>query len=237
MIMASFRSRRFLCFFGAAWACSAPLLFSTFAVAAEWREDVHSALQRRFPEVVELRLTELAPPDKAGCREVEASEVSVQASRLSPRMPVNVIFRCADGEFVRRTAWFSVEARGDVWVAASDMEEGQGVSDSTASVERTDVVSLIRPLWAAGGAYDGFELARPIPAGTALTWSMLRRSPEVRVGEAVEVKVSVGRVVLTTRAVARASGVVGDVVEFVNPSSGDRFRATVTGRGQAEVPL
>jgi flagella basal body P-ring formation protein FlgA len=79
----------------------------------------------------------------------------------------------------------------------------------------------------------GLVARRDIAPREALTQAVVQVPPAVRAGDAVDLTVTVGRVRISTKAVAAASGHEGDLVRVV-PAGGKALKARITGRGTVE---
>ena len=77
-------------------------------------------------------------------------------------------------------------------------------------------------------------LARPLRAGTILRSSDLSSAMLVQKGGTVRVAIQQGLMVLEADLIAQEDGALGESVVLLNPDTGRRLRAMVTGPGQAE---
>lgn len=77
-------------------------------------------------------------------------------------------------------------------------------------------------------------LNRPLRAGSILRASDLSSATLVEKGQTVRVVLSQGAFVLEADLIAEEDGALGEVVIVLNPETGRRLRALVTGPGQAE---
>ena len=77
-------------------------------------------------------------------------------------------------------------------------------------------------------------LARPLRAGAILRLSDLSSAVLVEKGSAVRVAIEQGLLVLQADLIAEEDGALGERVVLVNPETGRRLEAVVTGPGQAE---
>lgn len=83
----------------------------------------------------------------------------------------------------------------------------------------------------------GMQARRRIGAGQAVVRGMVTSPPEIRKGDAVLVTVATGGASLGVHARAETMARRGEPVVLTNPSSGKKFKAKATGRGQAVVEL
>lgn len=156
--------------------------------------------------------------------------VPAPGSRLGHRMP----FTLVDGRARRRVGWASADVnvdaryfRAHVLVRRGDPLDPESLS---AEAGRLPAMPLVRIDVQPGGT-----AARDIRAGEILTWRLVAPRPSVRRGEPVLVAARSGLARIAMRAVARESGVVGEVIRVSNPESGREIRARITGEGEAEV--
>jgi flagella basal body P-ring formation protein FlgA len=84
---------------------------------------------------------------------------------------------------------------------------------------------------------SGMQARRRIEAGQAVAPGMLAAPPEIRKGDSVLVTVAAGGASLGIHARAETMARKGQPVVLTNPSSGKKFTARATGRGQAVVDL
>ncbi|MBE0656441.1 MAG: flagellar basal body P-ring formation protein FlgA [Bryobacteraceae bacterium] len=83
----------------------------------------------------------------------------------------------------------------------------------------------------------GMQARRRIDAGQAVLPGMLTAPPEIRKGDSVLVTVAAGGASLGVHAKAETMARKGQPVVLTNPSSGKKFTARATGRGQAVIEL
>lgn len=77
-------------------------------------------------------------------------------------------------------------------------------------------------------------LNRPLAAGSLLRASDLSSATLVEKGQRVRVALSQGALVLEADLIAEDEGALGEIVVLLNPETGRRLRARVTGPGQAD---
>ncbi len=83
-------------------------------------------------------------------------------------------------------------------------------------------------------AVEGRSAGRALAAGEPLRQADLRATPLVRAGDAVDLAVQRGSVVVTVRATARQDGVLGQIVTVRNDINGKLATARVSGPGLVE---
>lgn len=206
------------------------------AAALNWHQQVHSELLAQWPEVDDLSLSEIDLPGDSACRDERVTQVSIGKRPLSPRVAARLEQSCGNGEHRTITKWLSVQARGDVWVAARDLPVGITLTPDLLVKRRVDLLQVVAPV-RDETPLQGLETALAIQGGVIVTKSMLRRTPDVRVGQEVIVTVRVNRVHLSTKAISQNSAMVGEKVLVSAISSGAEFHAIVTGPGSAEARL
>jgi flagella basal body P-ring formation protein FlgA len=84
-------------------------------------------------------------------------------------------------------------------------------------------------------ALEGMRAKITIDEGEVICMTAIEPRPPVARGDEVTVRYVAGPVMLTTRAVAQADGLVGKTVLVRNTGSGDFFRATVSGKAEVRV--
>ena len=77
-------------------------------------------------------------------------------------------------------------------------------------------------------------LNRPLAAGSMLRASDLSSAVLVEKGQSVRIALSQGALVLEADLIAEEEGALGEIVVLLNPETGRRLRARVTGPGQAD---
>lgn len=77
-------------------------------------------------------------------------------------------------------------------------------------------------------------LNRPLAAGSVLRASDLSSAVLVEKGQSVRVALSQGALVLEADLISEEEGALGEIVVLLNPETGRRLRARVTGPGQAD---
>lgn len=129
-------------------------------------------------------------------------------------------------------AWASVRGsvRGPVLVATKPLPRGLPIPAGSVETAERDLTRLgEEPLRDPAGLV-GRVPTRVIAAGRALTPSLLARAVVVRRGQAVELRVRRGPLIVTARGTARRDGAPGETILAENLSTG----ATVVGRVEAD---
>ena len=142
-------------------------------------------------------------------------------------MAVNGVRRGLAVATVTATTTYPRAAR----IIARDEEIGRDAVDFT--VDELPAMP-IRPLLDAREIV-GLTARRTIAVGEPLTASVLRLSPVVKSGDAVDVTVRVGAVRATGSGVASGSGHVGDMIRILQPHSSRLLKGRITGPGAVEI--
>ena len=141
------------------------------------------------------------------------------------------------GERRSMSVWVRVLAtvyRREV-VALRDLSAGEPIRKE--NVEERTIAALPEPGWEQANiqAVVGGLPRRTIPAGQAVSRSLIAMPNDVERGEIILVEVIGGAAYLRFEAKADSSGRRGDRILVVNPGSGKRFPAVVSGPRKVEV--
>jgi flagella basal body P-ring formation protein FlgA len=131
--------------------------------------------------------------------------------------------------------WFRVTALADVVTAVRDLGHHDVIAAHDLATATVDVTNIAGTPVLDPAAVTGQRLLKPLRAGNVFIDGMVEPAPTVQEGQVVEVHASSGRVVLRVAAIALADGDMHDRVPVRNPSSGERFFATVVGPGHVRV--
>lgn len=82
---------------------------------------------------------------------------------------------------------------------------------------------------------DGLEFARNVAPGEAIKKGFLKKKLLVRAGQRIILYVERGGSAMSFNATASRDGGAGDTIEAVNPRTRRKYRAVVTGEGEAEA--
>jgi flagella basal body P-ring formation protein FlgA len=119
--------------------------------------------------------------------------------------------------------------------AASNLQRQQLLCDDDLEVFTAQASPLRFPKPGSTAAYRGKLLNVSVRQGTILQPSMVHSPSDVERGSVVRVEVVNGGAHLILTARAETAGNRGDLVTLTNPAGAARFRASVTGRGRAEI--
>jgi flagella basal body P-ring formation protein FlgA len=146
--------------------------------------------------------------------------------------PIRFALRWADGRYAGEA---DAVVRVDAACARArrDLERGAELAAEDFQVVRGEVGrALLRPCRT---DLVGARLLRGVAAGEVVSLVAVSMAPLVRSGDPVVTRVRIPGIEVTGKGVASQSGELGDVIRVVNPESGRRIRARVTGRGEVEV--
>lgn len=162
----------------------------------------------------------------------EGRVLEIAPTGASDRMPVSVTVHGPDGRMVRKTIRVDLQVRRPVAVAARAIERGSAIGpDDILAEER-----WVPPGSPAVSPEDAANAVarRRITPGEPLDIQSIEPPLVIRRGDRVSVRVVTGRWVVRREAAALEDGREGDEIAFAAASdSRQRFRATVSGRGQA----
>jgi flagella basal body P-ring formation protein FlgA len=119
--------------------------------------------------------------------------------------------------------------------AANAIARGATVTDADVSVSHDEVgVSPLAPFPLARDV-AGSRALRDLRRGDVLTSSLVKAQPLVRSGDTVSVRIRLGPVEATGKAVAQQSGFRHDRIKLINPDSRRTMVGRVVGAGEVEV--
>ncbi len=167
---------------------------------------------------------------------VPPGEIQFTRATLPPAAEGPVIWR----GFVR----YSGERRFAIWarvkilvrsqkvVAAENLTAGSRIDAKQVRVEEHDVFPSMQAAAVSLDGITGKVLRRPIPAGSAITSTLLEEPKDVERGQMVEVEVRSGAARLKLEGRAQSAGRTGDAIRVRNLSTGKSFSAHVSAKGQ-----
>ncbi len=138
------------------------------------------------------------------------------------------------GRSARVTASVVCHLYGEVAVARAPVAVSAPLGAAQFAWEWRDLATVAPGLAIGRAAVEGRSAARPLAAGEALRQADLRATPLVRAGDAVDLAVRRGSVVVTVRATARQDGALGQLVTVRNDINGKLSTARVSGPGLVE---
>jgi len=143
-----------------------------------------------------------------------------------------------DGQPVRRmTLPLRLEHWVEVWQARESFEREDRVS--LAKLESKAIETLQRRTAAISATEDlsQYEFARPVSAGTALSWRHLTPRLAVRQGALVDVVAREGLLSVSLKAQALEDGKIGETIRLRNLQSRREFAAQVTAENVLQIQL
>jgi flagella basal body P-ring formation protein FlgA len=165
---------------------------------------------------------------------IDGRVLEISPTGASARMPIAVAVHEPSGAMLRRTVRVDVERRRTVAIASRTVERGRGI-------EAADIASEDR--WLALGTPAispdeaiGAVAQRRIKPGEQLVPQAVEPPVAINRGDRVWVRVVTRGLVVRREGHALQDGREGDQIEFAAvENSRERFRAVVTGRGDAAV--
>lgn len=167
-------------------------------------------------------------------RSIQASVLEISPAGSSARMPVTVTVHDPSGRMERRTIRVAVELRRLIAVASRAVERGNAIEPGDICAEERWLppgAPTVSPEEAAGAL-----ARRRIAPGEPLEPQAIEPPLAIERGDRVWVRVVTRGLVVRREAHAIEDGREGDEIEFAAiDDSRQRFRAVVTGRGEAAV--
>lgn len=126
----------------------------------------------------------------------------------------------------------TMEEMHSIVIAAHDLRAGKALKHSDLKIvsesdsQGSDLAHSVKSV-------IGETLKAPISRGTPISLRSLQGATRVHSGQNVTVRVQSGNVEIKTTAVALQNGRVGQSILVKNPSSGKRYRVTVSSTGGA----
>lgn len=209
-----------------------------FEAAADIRAAAEAAARNRLADVpgqVTAQAEELDPRLQMPACEVPLAATVPPRSQLSSRLTAEV--RCSGVRPWRLYVPVRVSVRQAVVVTAMPLERGKILAPG-------DVILADRELGLISGGYltsveavNGQVLRRAVPAGAALSPSLLEAPVLIRRGQAVTLQARAGALTVQAPAVARGDGALGQLIEVQNLSSKKLVQAIVQSEKIVEIQL
>ncbi|WP_145446539.1 flagellar basal body P-ring formation chaperone FlgA [Mucisphaera calidilacus] len=148
--------------------------------------------------------------------------------------------------FTRQTADISVRPRqvrmrlarrAEVVVAVNPLQRGDVIRPMDLERRTVEVELDTERYYVDPSQLGGLLAGRSLAAGQPITPEDVIAQELVRRNDLVTVICRIGAVKIETPAIARDSGVMGDVVYLRNPSSGELFQATIIGRRRVLIEM
>lgn len=142
-----------------------------------------------------------------------------------------------DGEVQKRfTLKASVEAYGDVVVAATDIARGNPLSPGALRTEKRALSKLDRGVFTHVGELAGYVARTTIFPGQEITSRRVKPQILVDRNQIVIVQMRAGTLEVQTQARAMTPGAAGDTIICANINSGEKFQGIVRSDGVVVVP-
>ncbi len=145
--------------------------------------------------------------------------------------------RVEGGQSIPVSVRVEVKVRVSELRAARHLSAGAIIAASDLSVATRQVPPSSTPSSTPPSAAIGMQTRRALKAGEVVNPRLLAAPPEVQRGERVLVAVAAGRTAIGVEAQADTTARKGQTVVLTNPTSGKKFKATVTGRARAVIQL
>ncbi len=141
-----------------------------------------------------------------------------------------------DGNVVRTLqAKATVQAMGDVAVAASDIERGQVIGRRNVTIDKRELSAVEKGAILNPSEIEGHIASTSIKAGEIITLRMAAPPVLVRRNQLVLVETTAGALTVRSRAKAMADGSAGDYISCANAGSREQFVGMVRRDGVVVV--
>ena len=129
----------------------------------------------------------------------------------------------------------SIQAYGEIVVAASDLRRGEHISVNDLTLETRELSGLDRRVFFDATDLEGYVAKTTIMAGQPITEREIAPPVLVKRNQMVLVSATSGALTVTTRAQALQDGAEGDYVTLRNPASREEFSGLVRKDGTVAV--
>lgn len=168
---------------------------------------------------------------------IEAGDVDGTWPRSRAGVPVTLR---VDGAIAQtRMVWFTMRAWRDAHVYARDYRSGEAGDDLQTATRRVDIAAEggdeVVAADAAAPVPRGYRLLRDVRAGQPVLARDLGPMPAVARNTRVALQVRRAGLALSTAALARDDGVVGEVVRVLPQGATQWIRAAVTGHNEVTI--
>ena len=134
----------------------------------------------------------------------------------------------SDGEFHSKIpVWFKVKAKQKVYVSKSNIAANQQLKSGKLKTVIVNALGVKGQPIVTVKEFKKLVASNEIQAGQVITRNLLAMKSDVFNGANVDVVVTVGNVTLHTKAVAKQSGVIGDIVELYNMKNKEIFKGII----------
>jgi flagella basal body P-ring formation protein FlgA len=204
---------------------------------APWRpiaeQALGNALRSAHPDVADWSIAPLIARRQQELLQA-ASGVQARASQLGKRSSVQLSWE-QDGRSRNTIVWFAVAGTSPGLATRIDVAARAPLTPEAVETVSVDALDPACDLVASPESLAGMRTRRTLHAGERLCVQFIEPRPAVALGEEVTVRARAGLVTITSRAIAQRDAAVGETVQVRNPSSGDLYVASVSGRGEVVV--
>lgn len=199
----------------------------------EWRAAAEralmTALTEAHPAVTEWTVEPLLGK-RQEARLADAGSFSANVVRLGKRSAVRLT---RDGS--SSVVWFDVRGMESMLSARTEIRSRTALVPDLFEYVVHDALALACSSIEGPAALAGMRTARTIRAGEPICAQAIEPRPAVGRGEDVAVISTAGAVQIVGRAVAQEDGIVGQVLQVKNPSSGEIYSAAVSSEREVVV--
>jgi flagella basal body P-ring formation protein FlgA len=176
----------------------------------------------------------------ASAEKVSLSAFAASADRPWGRLRIFVKIRADDQVLATIPLMFMVSTNQKVLVTTRSLNRGEVIEKDHLDTREIVLGPASVPetyLEASPESAVGKVAVRAIPAGTALTTSMIAEPLAIRRGDNVTLSVKSDHMEVVTKAVAQKDGYVGDLISVKVFVSGKDLTCKIIGNGVVELPL
>ncbi len=163
------------------------------------------------------------------------SVVQDRGLKLRGNVSLPVELNCDDDMSRRHIVSTRVRTFDTVYVVAENMFRNEKIQKENLLPQRIETTALNNDVVTTFDTLIGKRLNRMVTEGTILRKSMLEEMPVIERGDAVTLTVTSGSVTVSTQAVARQDGRVGDIIAVQRNGTHTRFRARVIDDNTVEL--
>ena len=127
-------------------------------------------------------------------------------------MPVNFILN--NGEKKQGIVTLKVKLYDDVLVSIRDIKKNEELSISDFQIEEKEITSLRSEPILDFGNIDKYRMRISVSSNTVIETNMIEQIPDIKIGDNLNAVFNKGVVSISFSAVARAEGIVGDIIKI-----------------------
>ncbi len=155
--------------------------------------------------------------------------------KLRGNVSIPVELTCDDEMPGRHIVSVRVRTFDTVFVAAENLYRNKEIQQENLNPQRIETTTLHNDVVTTVDSIIGKRVNRVVTEGTILRKSMLEEAPVIERGDAVTLTVTGGSVTVSTQAIARQDGRIGDIIAVQRSGTHDRFRARVINEDTVEL--